>query len=138
MSGLSGIFGWFENKWIRQPLILGPSSPLREIITNANASAGDNYLYGAIVPTDEIWVVLSVTHTNLNTTNLSVSMGMWDDSTVYTIADTLSAVVGKWYGSSIYMVLFPGNKMYARFSGCTLNDYISFRYTGFKLCTGET
>lgn len=138
MTGLSGVFGWFENRWIRQPLMLGPSVQLAEYITEVNAIAGTNDLMGVVVPSNEIWVVLSLAFMSANTVNPHISAGVWSDNFIYPSADIITSVLNHWYGFSSYLVLFPGYKAYCRFEGCVLNDNIYFRYTGFKLFTGVT
>lgn len=138
MSALSGIFGWFENKWIRQPLILGPSEALQGQVVELDATAGTNVIYGDTVPSDEIWVLLSATHINYNTANSSVLMGIALSGVGYPFNTTHTAIVARWYSYGVYQVLLPGYQPYAAFYNCSVGDDIQFLYAGFKLFTGET
>lgn len=138
MAGLSGIFGWFENKWIRQPLLLGPSDNLHEEIDVADATAGTNSLSGSIVTDNEIWVVLSSGSVNLNTNHSSTLYGVVKSGIIYPFASERNPIIASWDGFNTYQVLFPGDRMRGVFYGCVLNDHLKFMYNGFKLYTGET
>jgi len=138
MSGLSGIFGWFENRWIRQPLLLGPSEILNEKFFELNASAGNNVILGDTVPADEIWVVLSLAHLSKNTVNPGVNTGIKSAGVLYPTTGVSPSLLNEWHAFSVYLVLFPGNQIYGMFENCTLNDDLYCVYTGFKLYTGET
>lgn len=138
MSGLSGIFGWFQNKWIRQPLILGPSENLYGAIDAIDVGAGTAVVYGAIVPADEIWVLLATSHVNYNSVNSNVLTGTYLPAGGFSCTNVINTLAAHWYCFNIYQVLFPSDRPYSVFYGCTLNDDLKFGYKGFKLFTGET
>ncbi len=138
MTGLSGIFGWFEDRWIRQPLFLGPSETLYEGMVVADATAGTNTIYGSIVPSDYIWVILNISFMDANNAPTSVVAGSFMGGSLYACCDTKVPIAGEWDSFNVYQVLFPTHKPFFRFYGCVLNDGLYARYAGFKLFTGVT
>ena len=114
-------------------LIFGYNDRYAQQVSNLNASAGSNYLFGTTVPAGEIWVVGTMAASNVNTISSGISVGVYDGATYYTLTAKKSPAAAEWVPWSGIMVLKEGDRLFAWFGACAAGDDLFFNANGYKM-----
>lgn len=97
------------------------------------AGAGDNYLYGSIVPAGEIWVVTSIATWDVNTNPSVIGIGIEHSGSYYTLKQAPTPGLNTVFSLNNPTYLAAGDRVYVYFGGCTLNDDIYITINGYKM-----
>lgn len=133
MGRLSAIYGWYNNQWRKAGLPKNISGSVEEIVSELNATAGNNTLSGTVVPTNEIWLIPVVAARDVNTNPTAIIFFVNTGTNTIALQRTNTPGALIWVTLNAELVLFPGWKIQVQFQGCTLNDDIIFNYIGHKI-----
>lgn len=114
-------------------LIWGYNAIYKERISNTNANAGANFLYGTVVPTGQLWVGASLVGFNVNRSPTAISLGLYDGTTWYNLTQRAGAGAGvtiEWTGLA---PLAAGSRFFAYITGCAAGDDIYLDIVGYKM-----
>jgi hypothetical protein len=114
-------------------LILGYNDDYLEQASNTNAAAGNNFLYGTVVPADEVWVVCGISGINVTRAITQISGGIYNGSTYHALFGANSPAASQIVYCPISLIVGPGNKVYAIYIGCTAGDDIYLNIAGYKV-----
>ena len=106
---------------------------IAERIADENADAGQNFLYSTACPSGKVQVITCATGFNSTTAITSVAIGIYDGSDYYGNNFLLPTAVGQQASIRGDMILKAGDKVYALFEGCLLNDNIRLTINGYQI-----
>ena len=119
--------------WRKSNLLLGYNDRWVERISDLNASAGDNTLYGVAVPSGYVYVLQAINGQNNVTDPSSIHMKVVGGAISITLAYKATpgiAVPATWSGE---LILKEGDKAGALLRGCAAGDDLYVTLWGYKM-----
>ena len=128
-----GAWGWNGTTWVKLPLVFGYYEQYLEQVTNLNASTGDNWLNGSVVPAGEIWVVTAATASNEDAACARIQMFIYDGAKHYAMGSVTNPVADQSLVFAGQVILNPGNRFVVRMRGVTAGNDLYFDINGYKM-----
>jgi len=113
--------------------LFGIKDVQRELLYKANSVAGEDTLWFASVPEDEVWRIESIHARNADTSNSLIHIRRSSDLGYFPVADFENPAADTrvfWKGM---LTLEAGTAISIVFSGCTLNDALWAGIQGYKM-----
>lgn len=131
MINMSVMYGWQNEQWRKQPLNIGYSNALLKHNDTGALSAGTNNILLDVVPTNEIWSVLTLMcYVNSTTINyLYIHNAI--TSSFYNIDGVSNPTKNVWLPLASNFLLHPGRGIGVLVTNATVNDIVHLEYTGY-------
>ena len=130
---LVGTHGYVGGAWQKNPILFGYSSGLFELISNANLSAGINYLDTSIVPAGWIWIVTHLCMTYAGTSPAYINLRITHGGGYCYLYAYRRPVSGEYYDRQGWWVLEAGDYIDMKIGSATAGDNAVLVATGFKV-----
>lgn len=117
----------------KDPIRLGYSGLAVETITDLNATTGANTLTTTVVPAGEIHIVEALSCRDNDNATTRVMFWVSVDGTNVIIKFEATAAAAAWIIWTGAITLNPGDSITASWTGCTLNDDLTLRYTARRI-----
>ena len=128
-----GTWGWDGSQWRKLPIVWGYSDRYAEYLSTNDATAGNNYLTGTLVPVGEVWVVTNLLLLNVGSATVATQGELYDGTTgfiVHRVSAPASGAIIEWQGQ---VYLKAGDRMRATFYSCSLGDNLRATFLGYKM-----
>lgn len=129
----SGINGWINAAWQKQPLIFGYSGDILRLASNTNLAAGTNQVNDSAVPAGEIWVVTSLSMAYVGTVPTSIRLSIVAATVAYRLFQQNAPVSDMAYDRQGYWIMQEGDNLRCTVLGATAGDDLFFWVNGFRL-----
>jgi len=104
-----------------------------EYLSLTGAAVGTNYLLGTVVPSGELWIVLTASLLNAITPTSYCTLGIYDGTTYYTAYRSRYLSVSRLVNWSGTLLVPEGWRVFARFSDCVSGDNLFADILGYKM-----
>jgi len=128
-----GLWGFDGTQWRKLPLLWGYTGTVQEVVSNEDAAAGLNSLFGTVVPAGEVHVIQNLVAYNIVSGITQIAVGAYKSSLAVYAFSEYATTAGKVYTWTGNMVLKAGDRIFAQFFGCTAGDSIWITLDGYKM-----
>lgn len=137
LGGGAGIevqqYGYIGGDWQKQPVSLGYSDQIAGRLSDTNAPAGDAILNSSVVPSGEIWVIISAASWNSNHATTSSYVFAVVGSDLIPLIRWGSSVAGLVNCLTTNIILKPGDNLRYVWNGVTAGDDLYATWLGYKI-----
>jgi len=128
-----GTWGWNGSAWVKLGIVWNYAGTYRETVSAGNATAGTNYLNGAVVPAGEVWVVQHVQAVDVTSGIASIEARLVNGGYLSSLLADYSPVADHFSVASGGWLMAAGEKLQFRYAGCVLNDNLEGQALGYKM-----